>query len=510
MLSIPYKYLLLVIVVIFMFSCIAEPDSNQLVLVMPGDPKSTDPAHATDVRTGQLCALLYDNLVKFDNGRNIIPALAKQWDISSDGKLYTFHLRDDVQFHNGIKIIADDVKFSFERILKPQTQSHRTWLFSNVVGATEFTEQKSESVVGFQAINDTTFSIKLTQPFTPFLGFLAMPSASIISISFENKIIGSGPWILDEWVHDGSILLKQNKLYFDNPPKLEILKIRILPEPLPRSAEFVTGYLDIMEVPESEYDLWANDPDWVPFIYPQNELNVYYIGLNCSRPPFNNKQVRQAVNYAVDVDAIIDIVKNGNATRANGPIPPGLLDKTSQNKYELNIELARQLLTEAGYPNGFETELWQSQSPDLLYVTEAIQSQLAEVGIVVKIVRNDWNMFSQAVSEGVPDMYYRSWFADYPDAENFLAPLFESEISNKRWTRYENLELDILIKHLQVESNQSKRNVLSKKANDILIEDAPWIYLWHSQSVFVVNPRLKNWQPSLMFNAEKYNEVWKE
>ena len=146
----------------------------------------------------------------------------------------------------------------------------------------------------------------------------------------------------------------------------------------------------------------------------------------------------------------------------------------------------------------------------MLYVTEAIQSQLAEVGIVVKIVRNDWNMFSQAVSEGVPDMYYRSWFADYPDAENFLAPLFESEISNKRWTRYENLELDILIKHLQVESNQSKRNVLSKKANDILIEDAPWIYLWHSQSVFVVNPRLKNWQPSLMFNAEKYNEVWKE
>ena len=503
------------IFIIFIFSiftngCGVKPNSNQLNLVMPGDPKSLDPAYATDVRTGQLCALLYDNLVRFGKGSELLPGLATRWEISSDGLKYTFQLRDSVFFQNGKAFECANVIQSFERILDPNTNSHRKWLFKNVKGSSEFLSREEESVSGFSCENDNKFHIELNQSFAPFLGFLAMASASIIHETATGEIIGTGPWKLKEWIHDGHILFDRNLNYFDGVPKLESLKIRILPEALPRTAEFVTGYLDIMEVPEAEFPLWANDPEWAPNIKYQEDLSIHYLGLNCSRPPFDNVLVRQAINYAIDVQRIIDKVKNGNATPASGPIPPGLIEPYPKLKYDFNPQLAKELLAKAGVENGLKIELWQSQSSELLNLTEAIQAQLEAVGVHVKIIRNDWNLFSQAVSEGVPDMYYRSWYADYPHAENFIAPLFESEVSQRRWTRYSNNEIDALIQKIQSTSDEQQQQKYIQQANSILIDDAPWVYLWHTRTAHISQPNLKGWSPSLMFNAEKYTEVTKE
>ena len=335
-----------------------------------------------------------------------------------------------------------------------------------------------------------------------------MPSASIVLIN-NNEIIGTGPWIKTEWIRDGHFLFKANSNYFNGPPKLNQLKIRILPEALPRVAEFVTGYLDILEIPNVEYELWLNDPEWKDQIKYINQLNTYYIGLNCSRPPFNNILVRQAVNYAVNVKEILSTIFSGRGQVSGGPIPPVLLERKENLSFEYNPDKAKQLLIQAGYKNGFEVELWQSQSKELFQITEIIQNQLNEIGINVKIIRNDWNMYSDAVRKGIPDMYYRSWWADYPDPENFLAPLFLSEISKKRWTRYESPELDTLIEKLQIETDPNKRLQIAREANDKLKNDAPWIYLWHMQSTIVSQHNLINWQPSVMFNAEKYNKVEK-
>ena len=503
------------IFIIFIFSiftngCGVKPNSNQLNLVMPGDPKSLDPAYATDVRTGQLCALLYDNLVRFGKGSELLPGLATRWEISSDGLKYTFQLRDSVFFQNGKEFECANVIQSFERILDPNTNSHRKWLFKKVKGSSEFLSREVESVSGFSCENDNKFHIELNQSFAPFLGFLAMASASIIHETKTGEIIGTGPWKLKEWIHDGHILFDRNLNYFDGVPKLESLKIRILPEALPRTAEFVTGYLDIMEVPEAEFPLWANDPEWAPNIKYQEDLSIHYLGLNCSRPPFDNVLVRQAINYAIDVQRIIDKVKNGNATPASGPIPPGLIEPYPKLKYNFNPQLAKELLAKAGVENGLKIELWQSQSSELLNLTEAIQAQLEAVGVHVKIIRNDWNLFSQAVSEGVPDMYYRSWYADYPHAENFIAPLFESEVSQRRWTRYSNNEIDALIQKIQSTSDEEQQQKYIQQANSILIDDAPWVYLWHTRTAHISQPNLKGWSPSLMFNAEKYTGVTKE
>ena len=499
---------ILFILISLFFGCTIAPDENQLTLVLSGDPKNLDPAHATDVRSGQVTALMYDNLVHYGHGSELNPGLAKFWEISEDGLEYTFILRDSVKFQNGELLKPHHVKSSFERILNPELNSRRSWLFKNVVGAEEYQNSEIDYVTGFKAENDSIFQIKLQKPFAPFLGFLAMPSASIVLVENE-KLIGTGPWIQKEWVRDGHFLFSANPHYFDGKPKLDKLKIRILPEALPRVAEFVTGYLDIMEIPNAEFELWQQDEEWQNEIQLINQLNTYYIGLNCSRRPFNNVKVRQAMNYAINIQEILNTIFSGRGQKAGGPVPPVLLDRNENPQFEFNPELAKQLLLESGFENGFDVELWQSQSKELFQITEIIQHQLNEVGIKVKIVRNDWNMYSDAVRKGIPNMYYRSWWADYPDAENFLAPLFESEISKKRWTRYENLELDKMIEELQIETNHENRIKIARKANDLLKNDAPWIYLWHMQSAVVAQNNLKNWKPSVMFNAEKYNKVAK-
>ena len=236
-----YNIFIIFILSMLINGCSIKPNPNQLNLVMPGDPKSIDPAYATDVRTGQLCALLYDNLVRFGKGAELLPGLSESWKISNDALTYTFQLKDSVLFQSGKQFHCSDVKNSFERILDAKTNSHRKWLFKNVKGASAFSSGITASVTGFLCTDDHTFKIELKKPFAPFLGFLAMPSASIIHETQGGEIIGTGPWKLKEWIHDGHILFERNNDYFDGVPKLESLKIRILPEPLPRTAEFVTG-----------------------------------------------------------------------------------------------------------------------------------------------------------------------------------------------------------------------------------------------------------------------------
>lgn len=494
--------------VFFLWGCTIQPDPNLLTITLAGDPKSLDPAHAVDVRSGQVNAFMYDNLVRFDSGSGILPGLAESWEISEDGTVYSFQLRDSVFFQDGGILTSNHVKESFERILNSGTGSRNTWIFRDVVGADSYKSSNANDVAGFLVPSNKKFQIELTRPFAPFLGFLAMPTAAIVKVE-NDQIIGTGPWQLSEWVRDGHMLFSANAEYFDSKPNLDRLKIRILPEALPRVAEFITGYLDIMEIPNSEYDLWVNDQEWKTHIHHIRQLNSYYIGMNCSRPPFDDIRVRQAVNYAVNVQLILETVFSGRGQEAGGPVPPILLEREENPFYGFDPIKAKDLLIKAGYEYGFSVELWQSQSRELFQITEIIQEQLQQVGIDVKIVRNDWNMYSDAVRKGIPDMYYRSWWADYPDAENFLAPLFESGVSRTRWTRYENQKLDSLITLLQTETNHQKRIQTAQECNDILQREAPWLYLWHMESAVVTQPNLKNWKSSVMFNAEKLNSVWK-
>jgi len=468
-----------------------------------------DPVYSTDVRSGKVCSLLYDTLVKFDNDINIIPSISHKWIIDDDDNTYTFFIKKNIKFHNGIILTSHHIKKTFERTANKETLSPRAWIFEKIEGYAEFRKGRINNISGIKAINDTTLQILLKDRFTPFLSLLATPSASI-TLTDSLGIYGTGPWKLSNRMIDGHLDFNRNEEYFNNAPIMEKLRIRILPEALPRIAEFVTGYLDIMEIPDSEYEDWHNDTTWNNNIVSQDELNTYYIGLNCQKPPFDNINVRRAVNYAIDIDNIIFHVLSNKATKSKGPIPPGLLSYKQKYPYNYNINKAKQLLNESGFSNGFNVTLWQSQSQQNSLITEVIQSELSKIGITIEIKKSDWNTFTQAIREGVPEMYYRSWYADYPDAENFLTPLFESTISKKRWNRYSNQTLDTLLIEIQAEPNKIIRNKMIYKANQIIIQDAPWIFLWHTKTAYITNNKIKNWTPSIMFNAENYTKVWKE
>ena len=465
-----------------MFSC-GRTNSTDLIISFTGDPKSINPLYATDVKSGKLCALLYDNLVQFDKTTNIIPGLSYRWKINQSGTEYTFFIRQNVTFHNGEHLTSYIVKRSFERVKEKS-------LYSNIKN--------------INTSNDSTIIFNLYSPEPAFLSKLAMPIASIILTDANQTIYGTGPWLLHQWINDGHIILHRNNNYFDTKANYERLIIRIMNDPFPRVASFKAGYIDILEIPDSEKKIWEDNYEFDSMIKNINQLNTYYIGLNCERPPFNNKKVRQALNYAIDINKIIKYLKGGYATEAIGPIPPELQKIKNKKKYFYDPQIAKKLLEEAGYINGFSAELWQTQDPEILNISEIIQSELKKIGIDITIITRDWNSLSTAVRNGTPDMYYRSWYADYPDAENFLIPLFESEISKKKWTRYSNPNLDKILNLIENESNNSKRDSLIFNAHQIIINDAPWIFLWHEKNSYITQPWIKNWEPPLMFNAEKY------
>ena len=503
----PFRILLLSLL---LFGCVKEIDYETLTTAYSADIRGFDPAFATDIRTGKIISLVYDNLVRFDNEMNLVPALAQQWTVDLTGRKYTFIIRNNAHFHDGSQLTVLDIAKSFQRVLDPSTASPQTWLLDRIAGAKDFMNGKENFLRGLKISNDSTLVIELDNPFAPFIQYLAMPATAIINIkdskSLSQAPSGSGPWKLEKWERDGEIILSKNENYWDKPPKAERMRIRILSEVMTQSAEFEAGSLDILEVPQSEMDYWNQ--------YKYNkldvdELNIWYVGMNCSRPPFNDVRLRRAMNYAIDREKIIYILLNNAATLANGPIPPQLLNEISEPRYEYNPNRAIRLLQEAGFDKGLHSELFVAGGSGMFHVLEALQSDWEKVGIIIDIKRSDWNVFKTSVREGKPDLYYLDWFADYPDGENFLYPLFHSKESMTKRNRFYDPEIDAIIEKIQQLTNQSERQQLLETANKMVADAAPWVFLWHSKTTYLTQKWISEFQPSSIFNANRYMKITK-
>jgi len=301
--------------------------------------------------------------------------------------------------------------------------------------------------------------------------------------------------------------LKANPNYFYGPPEEQFIQIKILPEIFSNIAEFETGRLDIMEVPQSEFSRWIKSKDSDVQVFRKPELNLYYIGLNCSRPPFDDHRVRQAMNYAVDMQSVIKNMLNNAAVMSHGPIPPGITAyDSSRDAYGYHPEKAKELLQKAGYKKGFEVELWQSQTSEYSELAEAFQAYFEDIGVRVNITRTDFNLLQDAIRQGQPDMYYLNWWADYPDAENFLYPLFHSSQAKQR-NRYSNPRVDSLIIANQTSTNKNVRIQLAQMAEKEIYRDAPYVFLFHEITYEIAQPWVDNYQPAVMFNGQRYWNV---
>ncbi len=491
-----------------------------LYLRLNSNPTTLDPALITDVMGGGIAAKLFNGLVRFNENLDIVPDIARSWTLSPDQLSYTFSLRRDVRFSNGRKVTARDVRYSFERILTPATKAPLTWVLDKIDGAGDFLNGKAKTVSGIRVVNDHTLVLKLQKPFGPFLSLLAMTTAYVVpgeevvrlGQDFGTHPVGSGPYALNEWKHGQYLVLAARDDYFEGRPKLNGIYYRIIPEDLTAVMEFETGRLDILQIPSSEYKRYTTDPVWRDLVYGRPGLNSYYLGLNCTRPPLSDIRVRKAVNMAIDRQRILNTVFEKRGVPASGPIPPGLWKNNALSRmaagYSYDPKRAKELIREAG-AEGASIKIYITADPEVLDIVEVIQNYLAKVGIRAPIIQLDWSAFKHAVNEGEPDAFWLSWWADYPDPENFLFPLFHSGSvgSAGNRTRCLDPELDRLIETAQRTMDERQRYRLYRQAEDRVIQNAPWVFMWHRGDYYVIQPWVKDFKIYPIYSIEKKADV---
>jgi peptide/nickel transport system substrate-binding protein/oligopeptide transport system substrate-binding protein len=394
-----------------------------------------------------------------------------------------------------------------------------TWVLDKIEGSNDFLNGKAASLSGIRIINDHTVALKLEKPFGPFLSLLAMTTAYIVpreeverlGQDFGTHPVGSGPYMLNEWKHGQHLLLTAHEDYFEGRPKLNGIHYRVIPEDLTAVMEFETGRLDVLLIPSSEYKRYTTDPAWRDLVYGKPGLNSYYLGLNCTRPPFNDVRVRKAVNLAVDRRHILNTVFEKRGVLASGPVPPGLWKNAgwqTAEGYPYDPQKAKALIREAG-AEGAAIKIYISADPEVLDIVEVIQSYLSQAGLKAQITQLDWSAFKHAVNEGEPDAFWLSWWADYPDPENFLFPLFHSASvgSSGNRTRCIDPELDRLIETAQRTMDERQRFQLYRQAENRIVKNAPWMFMWHRADYYVIQPWVKDFKVYPIYSIDKRVDV---
>jgi len=480
------------------------------------DPRSLDPALSTDVPTGRAVGYVFDGLTRFDPNAKVEPALAERWDVTPDGLTYTFHLRRGVTFHDGAPFSARDVVSSWQRALDPATKSGAAQFLFPIKGARDFNAGKAKTVSGLTVRDDSTLVVSLAEPLAIFIKMIAMPVASIvpspdkIPANFGEHPIGTGPWKLVEWKHDDYLLFAKNPTYFGGPPKSDTLRARIIAEPSTAVAEYESGNVDILQIPASEASDWEEDESRKPNLMSTPALELVYVGINTTRGPLTDPRVRQAINYAIDVDRIIERLISGRGTRAAGVVPPALGGYDSTRRaYPYDPAKAKALLAAAGHPSGIDIELWTSLTPIYLRIAQTIQAYLNNVGIRTKIVQRESAASRGAARKGQTDMILKDWYADYPDAEDFLYPLLHS--SNKgaggNVSFFSHAAFDSIVTASRHELDEAKRNQLYRQADSIAFEQAPMVFLYFYNELYSVQPWVKGFVPPVIFNGQRWVDV---
>jgi len=448
---------------------------------------------------------IFDGLVQFDHTLAITPALAQFWKASRDGLTWTFTLRKGVRFHHGREVTADDVVYSFTRILDPAVKSGAADLFASVRGAQEFREGKARHVSGLTALNRYTVEVELTEALAPFVSVLAVGHAKIVPKeiveqqggAFGTQPIGTGPFKFVRWDRGKEIVLAANSDYYDGSPKLSRIVYRIFAGGHwdAMYEEFQKGGLEDTPVPTRDYRRIVAEKTYQYVKRPM--LNVRFYGLNTRVKPLDDRRVRQALVYAVDWDAVIEEVFLGRYTPANGILPPGTLGFNPQLKgYPHDPQRARELLAAAGYPGGRglpTITIWSgSRNERVLQEHARIKQYLEAVGVRAEFqYLTDWPAYSKSLAEGKPPVFLYAWFADVPDPDNFLSKLFYSK-SPRNFTGYANAVVDELLVKARREQDARQRVDLYRRAEQLILDDAPIIPVWHSNYERLFQPYVRS------------------
>src|SRR6266540_232491 len=474
------------------------------------DPITLDPACASDAGSAEYIVEIFSGLVSFDKDLNIVPDVAESYQVSPDGTVYTFHLRSNVLFHDGSRrIVADDFKFSMERALNPDTLSTVGEAYlDDIVGAKEFARGQAEEVTGIKAVNDNTLEITIDAPKEYFISKLTYPTAFVVdrrevgdSTCFEGEDWtlspnGTGPFKLSEFVLGQRMVLESNSDYYLDP------------KPSLKQVTYVlSGGSSLVMYENDEIDLTGvgiNDIERIrdpnePLnaeLHESEQLDTFYIGFNLEEPPFDDVRVRQALAMSIDKQAIASSVLIDLVTPAKGILPPGMPGYNEDLAgLPYDPDEARRLLEEAGGPDILDgaTILASGVGASPGPVLDAIVSLWEqELGATIEIEQEETGIFFRDIKEGNFKVSSQGWVADYQDPQNFLDLQFHSA-SPLNDTKYSNADVDQLLEQARSEKDPSARLGLYQQAEEIIVQDAPWIPLSHSKASVLIKPYVQGY-----------------
>jgi peptide/nickel transport system substrate-binding protein/oligopeptide transport system substrate-binding protein len=471
------------------------------------NPATLDPGMLTDIYGGAVVWQIFDGLIQFDANLNPIPALAEFWEASLDGRTWTFSLRRGVTFHHGREVTAQDVVYSFTRLLGPNRPPATSELLRHIQGAAAFGQGKTPQVAGLKVLDRYTLQIVLDEPLAPSLVVLGLAFADIVpqdeverlGSRFGQTPVGTGPFKFVRWIPHQEIVLEANDQYYGGRPFLDRVVFKIfsgvkLEETF---AEFLQGNLDETLIPSGKAEAVYTDPAYQQYQrLSKPMLNLLYIGFNTRLSPFDDRRVRQVFNYAVNPAAIVkDIIKRGSLV-AHGVLPPGMpAYDPSVRGYAYDPATARRLLAEAGYPHGAGfpvVQLWSvSQAVSTKAGLAAYQQYLADIGVQVEVhFAANWPAYKKMLEEGQLPMFLLAWFADIPDPDNMLSPLLHSAAPTNR-TFYRNPRVDRLLEEARQALNDTQRIALYREVERLVRDDAPWILQHHDVLEYLYQPYVR-------------------
>src|SRR5436309_7171073 len=467
---------------------VAAQPAGTLVVGLVAEPVNLDPPQVTDLNSNRVGRRIVETLVTFpEESTQIVPGLAESWTISKDGLQYTFKLRRGITFHDGTPLNAEAVKFSIERQINPNHPAYK-------LGKYPFANYFFGNVKAVEVVDPSTVEFVLKEPRASFLAILTAGAASIVSPTAVKKLgvdyalrpVGTGPFRYVAWDRGQRVVLERNAQYWKSPVKVERVIYRPIVEDQARLTELLTGALDlIVGTPPDFVAQLENNPKVT--LLKQVGAHLWYLGINNQKKPFDDKRVRQALNYAVNKEAIVRDVLKGTGSMSAGPVLPGTWGADAGLKpYPYDPERARKLLADAGYPGGFTTSMWVPESgsgmQSPIAMSTVIQSNLKAVGVTVNLQTMEWGAYLAKLRTKEQDLFALSWMAGNEDPDMVMYPLLHSS----QWTPggpnralYKNEKYDELLHQARLTTDQKKRAELYREAQRILVDDAPRVFVDH-------------------------------
>lgn len=530
------------------------------------DLPSLDPIKIGDTTSHDVAHNIYNGLVQYrpeitgpDQAlSDLVPALAESWTLSEDGRTYTFKLRQDVTFHHGKPLTAQDVKYSFERLADPRNASTGAWTLNAFAleGIDEYRQACKDAgrnggrvkLDSIKIIDDHTVSLTLSRVVPFALHVLAMAYYYVVpqdeaekwGDQFTFHPVGTGPFKFESWKPNQKVTLVKNENYFEaGKPYLDELRFYIVPDENIRLLWFENGELEHLEppIPAASFDRILSDPKWNAMgnraireiesindpsrsnIIKDREWTIQYLGMDTQSEYFKDIRIRKAFNYAVNKRKIIDVVRNGRGIVGKGVLPDGFpgFKEDRPVPYPYNLEKAKALMAEAGWKdsdgdgildkNGqpFKITFWHNQSMIYAMLGSSVQADLRELGIDIDVQSLEWASYLKKVKPtkdengtvlGSEASFFRfGWAADYPDPDNYLWTLFHSDnIGQDNAVRYQNPEVDALLDRARRTTDWDTRKALYQQAETQIIEDAPWLFLYTNVEYKLVQPYVKGQQ----------------